>query len=603
MKFATFNLFQYVAPDYYWYEREARNTYTEAEWTQKQAWISQRFATMDADVIGFQEVFSATDLQQLCAASGYPYFATVDTPHTLPEDANVFTSSIVALASRFPLKNIRSVPMHPAVQTELFLPAAFQFSRLPVCAEVESPLLGEVTVYVMHLKSKRAASLDISYADEIPWEERGRDTLLRLSRANVASLLQRGAEATLIYHSVSTDLQHNQQRQIVVLGDLNDDQRSTPFEAITMQDKIYAIGGIEQAEWPEDFIPKLHDFRLNDSFRIAPTMRQSVRPFTHIHHGAGSCLDHILVSNSLNPQNGRAVAEVLDYQVWNQHLDNDGIPNRLQSDHGQVCITLIPTHDKANEPQIGSPIIYRDASQLAIRQDFIDLAGGVYQSSKHFRQWSSADKWDNFWSFFFDSAYGWVPSIYGTVPVDELYQKQRHSIEHIIPLDFLDRYLAYQHQPRHVRNGASVNPFNFAPSERGLNAKRSNFAFDFDGDKIVRPFNIDLQPEAFERTGFDKDNEWVIPSRNRGDVARALLYMLLVYGIDELYESHIGTLVHWAKIDMPSAWEIAYNNWVHGRLGIRNPLIDTPDKVLPLLNNKQLMHAMVVKEGKTQGQI
>ncbi len=598
MKFATFNLFQYVAPEFYWYQRAARNTYTETEWAQKQAWISQSLSTMAADVVGFQEVFSFGELQALCAAVGYPYFATVDIPSTLPDDEQVFMRSIVALASRFPLKNIRTVPMQAEVQTELFLPDGFQFSRLPVCAEVESPELGEVTVYVMHLKSKRAASLDMTYMDEISWEERGRDTLLRLSRANVASLLQRGAEATLIYHSVSADLKINRQRQIVVLGDLNDDQRSTPFEALTMQDKIYAIGGIEQEQWPEDLIPKLHDYRLSDSFRVAPTMRQSARPFTHIHHGAGSCLDHILVSNSLNPQNGRAVAEVLDYRVWNQHLDDDGIPNRLQSDHGQVCITLIPTHDPENQPQIGSPVIYRDAANLTTRQDFIDLAGGIYQSSKHFRQWSSADKWENFWSFFFDSAYGWVPSIYGSVPVDDLYQKQRHSIEHVIPLDFLDRYLAYKHQPRHVRNGATVNPFNFAPSERGLNAKRSNFAFDFEGDKIVRPFNLDLQPEAFERTGFDKDNEWVIPSRNRGDVARALLYMLLVYGIDELYERHIDTLVHWAKIDMPSAWELAYNHWVHSRLGVRNPLIDTPEKVLPLLNNKELMHAMVMREAK-----
>lgn len=598
MKFATFNLFQYVAPEFYWYQRAARNTYTETEWAQKQAWISQSLSTMAADVVGFQEVFSFGELQALCAAVGYPYFATVDTPSTLPDDEQVFMRSIVALASRFPLKNIRTVSMQAEVQTELFLPDGFQFSRLPVCAKVESPELGEVTVYVMHLKSKRAASLDITYMDEISWEERGRDTLLRLSRANVASLLQRGAEATLIYHSVSADLKINRQRQIVVLGDLNDDQRSTPFEALTMQDKIYAIGGIEQEQWPEDLIPKLHDYRLSDSFRVAPTMRQSARPFTHIHHGAGSCLDHILVSNSLNPQNGRAVAEVLDYRVWNQHLDDDGIPNRLQSDHGQVCITLIPTHDPENQPQIGSPVIYRDAANLTTRQDFIDLAGGIYQSSKHFRQWSSADKWENFWSFFFDSAYGWVPSIYGSVPVDDLYQKQRHSIEHVIPLDFLDRYLAYKHQPRHVRNGATVNPFNFAPSERGLNAKRSNFAFDFEGDRIVRPFNLDLQPEAFERTGFDKDNEWVIPSRNRGDVARALLYMLLVYGIDELYERHIDTLVHWAKIDMPSAWELAYNHWVHSRLGVRNPLIDTPEKVLPLLNNKELMHAMVMREAK-----
>jgi hypothetical protein len=408
--------------------------------------------------------------------------------------------------------------------------------------------------------------------------------------------LQRGAESTLVYHSVSAELASDANKPIIVLGDLNDDPQSTTLAALTMQERVFSIGGIDSAFWPEGIGQYLHDYRLTDTFRLAPTMRQSVRPYTHLHRGTAICLDHILVSNALNSFNAHALAEVMDYKVLNAHLGEDGINNKLQSDHGIVAITLIPTHDQQHAPHIGQPIPYAShPNQLTTRQDFIDLAGGIYQSSKHYEQWTSQDKWDNFWSFFFDKAYGWIPTIYGSVPVSELYQKQRHSIEHIVPLDFLDRYLTLKQQPRQIRYGASTNPLNFAPSERGLNAKRSNFAFDFEGDRIVRPFNLDLNPDLFERTGFDADNEWVIPSRNRGDVARAILYMLLVYGIDELYQRHIDTLVHWAKVDSPSAWELAYNQWVYDRLGIRNPLIDTPDKCLPLLNNRHLMHAMLLK--------
>ncbi len=596
MRFATFNLFQFVAPGYYWYEREPRNTYSPAEWAQKLAWISQRLQEMDADVVGFQEVFSNAELQTLCAAAGYPHYATVDSSGTLPDASDVYVKSIVALASRHPLENIRTVDTHPDVRHELALADSFHFSRLPVCAEVQAPGIGAVTVYVAHLKSKRASALDFTYGANVAWEERSRDTLLRLSRANIASLLQRGAEATLLYHSISRDLTQQLQQPVVVLGDLNDDQHSTPLAALTMQDRIYSIGGVERQDWPEGVSASLHAYRLNDTFRIAPNMRQSARPFTHIHHGNGNCIDHILVSNALNPENPSAVAEVLDYRVWNGHLDEDGVHNRLQSDHGQVCIDLIPTHDPQNQPRPGKPLLSKESYKLATRQDFIDLAGGVFQSSKHYQQWSSNDKWEQFWAFFFDTAHGWVTSIYGSMPVSELYQKQNHSIEHIIPREFLDRYLALKHLPRHVRYGATVNPFNFAPSERGLNAKRSNFAFDFEGDKIVRPLNLELHTETFDHTGFDADHEWVIPSRNRGDIARALLYMLLVYGIDELYTRHIDTLVHWAKVDAPSSWEIAYNHWVHTRIGIRNPLIDTPDKALLLLNNRELMHSMAVKE-------
>ena len=262
--------------------------------------------------------------------------------------------------------------------------------------------------------------------------------------------------------------------------------------------------------------------------------------------------------------------------------------NKLQSDHGQVCIELLPAAAKAHIP---NPEIM-DQGDVLTRQDFVDLAGGVYQSHKHFRQWSSQDKWEQFWAFFFENDYGWVPSVYGLTPVDELRQKKRHSIEHIIPQVFLDDYLVHKRVPRHVRYGATVNPFNMAPSERGLNAKRSNFPFDMNGDQVVRPDNLVLQPENFSSTGLDDDNEWVIPSSNRGDIARALLYMLLTYEIDELYNRHVKTLVHWAKVDSPSAWEIAYNQWIYNRLGIRNPFIDQPEQARLLLNNKALIRSI-----------
>ncbi len=599
MKLATFNLYQFVAPGYYWYERHADSTYTPDEWVQKKGWVSLRLLEMDADVVGFQEVFSSAELEELCTQAGYPYYATVDTPGTHADDDQVYIKSVVALASRYPLEQIHTVGLHPAVKHELSLPDDFSFSRQPVCATLQAPDIGSITVYVIHLKSKRPVSADIRYPDQTEWRERSRDTLLRLSRGNVASLLQRGAEATLLYHSASDVLAVQPDHAVVVMGDLNDDQNSTPLAALTMQNRIYSIGGVEFEAWPEGAKLYLHDYRLSDSFRVAPSMRQSVRPFTHIHHGTGNSIDHILVSNRLNPRNPQALAEVVDYTVWNKHLDADGINNRVQSDHGQVCVELLPVGDLANLPSREGTIIRKDASKLASRQDFIDLAGGIYQSRKHFRQLSSSDKWQQFWSFFFDSEHGYVTSIYGMVPVSELYQKQRHSIEHLIPRDFLDRYLTRKRLPRHVRFGATVNPFNFAPSERGLNAKRSNFNFDLDGDEIVRPDDIKLHPESFAPdSGLDADSEWVIPSRNRGDIARSILYMLLVYGIDELYDRHIDTLVHWAKVDEPSPWEIAYNNWVETRLGIRNPLIDTPDKALLLLNNHELMHAMAVPEKK-----
>ncbi|WGZ92458.1 MAG: endonuclease [Candidatus Thiothrix putei] len=600
MKLATFNLYQFAAHGYYWHEHTEHNTFTPAEWEQKQHWISTRLHQMNADIVGFQEVFSIPELQQLCSAAGYPHFVHVDTSGVRDDDPLVYCKSVVALASRFPIVTVHPVDIANAVRDELPIPENFRFSRVPICVDVQVPDFGILTVYVSHLKSKRPTTLDMRYPDTLEWQHRVADTLQRLSRGTIASLLQRGLEATLLYHHIVRRLEQDATHPIAVLGDMNDSENSIPLAALTMQERIYTIGGLEAEHWPEGIASWLYTYRLADSFRLAPNMRQRVRPFTKIHRGTGCVLDYILVSNALNPKNTDAKAEVAHYEVWNQHLETDGTAERLQSDHGQVCVELLPCNappDYANSIHQRPAHSIKHVADILTRQDFVAYAGGVFQAREHFKQWDSTAKWKNFWSFFFDNEYGWVTSIYGTVPINELYQKQHHSIEHIIPRDFLDRYLTYKNAPRHVRNGASTNPFNFAPSERGLNAKRSNFNFDLDGDKIVRPYNLTLHPDSFSAaTGFDADHEWVIPSSNRGDIARALLYMLLVYEIDELYNRHIATLVHWAKVDSPSAWELAYNNWVHSRLGIRNPFIDTPENALQLLNNRDLLASIEYRQ-------
>jgi endonuclease I len=55
-------------------------------------------------------------------------------------------------------------------------------------------------------------------------------------------------------------------------------------------------------------------------------------------------------------------------------------------------------------------------------------------------------------------------------------------------------------------------------------------------------------------------------------------------------------LVHWAKVDTPSAWELAYNNWVYARQGIRNPFIDTPENALQLLDNRDLLASIEYRQ-------
>ena len=600
MKLATINLYQFAQEGLYWYEREDRNTYQSREWKKKKNWVSDRLKEMGADIVGFQEVFSPHSLENLVNQLGYPYFVTVDTPTALDNDKDVLTGPVVALASRFPITSVSTIGHDADASAVLPIEDDFKFSRLPVRAIVDTPELGDVVVYVVHLKSKRSVmDKEITYPDSTPWEARYKDTLLRRARGDALSMIQRGLEATLLYH----DAMHQAEscNKIVVMGDLNDDEYSSPLDILTQRQKAYDIGGVDYNDWPDESKRALHDCRLFDSFTLASNARSKARPYTHLHQGNPNVLDHILVSNALSPRNSDAVGEVCHYEVFNHHIRGDDIANKLQSDHGLVCIEIIPcaAPDKPTELKKTTHTkpkriwTKRGAAVECERLAFIEMAGGVYQSRQSYRQLKSQDKWKRFWSFFFDENFGWVKSVYGSIPVDTLVQKKRHTIEHIVPRSFLQEYLIRKRIPRNVRFGAETNPFNWVPADRKLNSSRSSFQFDFQDDKVVRPEQIHLNPDAYASTGTDADEEWVVPQRSRGDIARAILYMLLTYEIDELYLEHIETLVHWAKADMPSKWEIAYNEWVFQNHGIRNPFIDTPADSMKWLNDSELMSGLL----------
>lgn len=591
MRLATFNLYQYLEPPFYWYERKPANTYSVQGWQNKKAWIRAQIGALDADVIGFQEVFSGEDLQALMTELGYPHFVLGEAMEVPAADVDdqVMSYPRLAIASRYPIRDLTGVPAHHHAVSAMNLKPDFAFSRSPVAVTVEDPLIGPVRVLTTHLKSKRPLIDDVAYPETLPWEERALDAMTRTSRGMIASLLQRGAEAAMLYDYFAREAAREPDLPFIVLGDLNDDDRSIVINALTMAGGVYEIGEHSRNEWPSAIRGYLYDLQLYDGFGLSAAHRSELRPYTHVYRGHQDTLDYILLSNHFNEQNPDARYRVTDFAVLNAHLNSDGTGDRYQSDHGQVVVEVLP------EASVLVDTGEDDASEYGMtRQAFVDLAGGIHQSSEQYSDWSGRDKYQAFWSFFFDEDFGWVKSTYGQVPVSELYQKQRYSIEHIIPQSFLKQYLASRGRPNAVRYGATVNPLNFVAAERQVNSTRSSFPFDMDGDTVERPFRLDLNPDAYGTTGLDHENEWVIPMITRGDIARSILYMVLTYEIDELYNRHVETLVHWAKVDPATPWEMAYNAWVQARLGIHNPLIDTPENALRLLENETLMRSAVL---------
>ncbi len=241
------------------------------------------------------------------------------------------------------------------------------------------------------------------------------------------------------------------------------------------------------------------------------------------------------------------------------------------------------------------------------REEFIEISGGVFTHHSYYRAWGGKEKRANFWAFYDGIVYDEegnkkaldeeILSIYAGIRVDELLRKQKYSIEHIIPKSFLRSYLTTNGAESFIKRGATTNPFNFAPAHRSLNTTRSSFPFDFDGDKIVRDFRISLEPN-YTDYGMDFEMEWVVPTKTRGDIARAILYMSLVYNIREYYGGHLKALITWAKQDVPTFWEKKYNEWVKAKHGINNPFIHLEgDNNLPyssLLDDSELLNSLLL---------
>lgn len=206
------------------------------------------------------------------------------------------------------------------------------------------------------------------------------------------------------------------------------------------------------------------------------------------------------------------------------------------------------------------------------RQTFINSAGGCYKQKKGWSWLGSRDKRLRFWLFFtrFHPQSG---TVYGDFPIRQIIHSKAYSIEHVIPCSILKAHLNGQ-----TCNGASINPTNLMPAHQKLNLARGNSDFDFDGNPVIKVLLVFHKRQNRRQVyGLDSEQEWVLPTRSKGDVARSLLYMFLTYPLSQLYRKHHGTLIRWAQQDRSSRVEREYNAWVSKQWRIENPLIENPD--------------------------
>jgi predicted extracellular nuclease len=306
IRFATFNVFNLAPAGAKLYDNLL--PCTEDEFEAKIDWTARQIDLLDADVIGFQEIFSQAALKlALSRTRNYrdAFHVGFD-----PDPAAERLTPSVALVSRLPLAE-------PGVAHALFpsgvaMPPgsrdADRFARPVLHAQVVVAPDVTVDVVVLHLKSKRP---DYRTGDT------GEDPQL-YALACLRSLIRRGTEAVALRVLLS-NLGRDNQRPRVVLGDFND-----VADAVT-------TGIVLGAGAP------LGD-RLFDAYQLQ-RRQDHLRHvgFSSLHDGHYTTIDHILVSEHFNAALPNAIGEVVDVVYLNDHLVLE-LPQA--SDHGQVLARI-----------------------------------------------------------------------------------------------------------------------------------------------------------------------------------------------------------------------------------------------------------------------
>ncbi|MGF1777245.1 endonuclease/exonuclease/phosphatase family protein [Vibrio nomapromontoriensis] len=316
IKLATFNLCNFAAPPFAFYEMD--NIYTSQQWTQKTNWLEKTLRLLDADIIAFQEVFSAEALRMHLDRLGYRYFYLNQECHV--EAEYIYSEPSLAFASRLPLTQQANLP---------FLTSTYgEFSRPPL--HVTLNLGGErnIDLYNVHLKSQRPASDILD-----PTLESTVEQWLNELHASNASTQLRQVEVLSLHNAIVTRKKatHN---PVVLLGDFNNNLEAIEFSPLRSNHLR------RQPSSASSLLP----FTLLDSWALFQQRQVSpntASPVTHYYGAQGNRLDHILLSPEFDISYAHPLFELQNYQLIDKHIIDPrfGIDD-VSSDHAIVSITV-----------------------------------------------------------------------------------------------------------------------------------------------------------------------------------------------------------------------------------------------------------------------
>ena len=328
IRIGTFNLYQFVEPPFSWYLK--KDKFTIEQWEEKTTWIKQQILDMNCDIIGFQEVFSKKALKTLLEELGFKYFKTIDSAKKDKKNENVYTSTIVALASKYPIKNLKKVEIDFSSLKKHYYEGFFKFAREPIKATIILPNDKELNTYVCHLKSNRDNEFEYIFTKDTTLKEKNEKVTKALKENYSISLKQRLCEASSLFNDIKRT-----NKPSVLMTDLNDKEFSLTIDALTNR------------KYHENKLSK-DDFLLLDAYyhikkelyNPHPEFKGIKRVPTSYFAGKGNVLDYVFVSNHFDKKRKDNIGKISSYEVFNKHLEKNQNGSLLQSDHAQVVCEI-----------------------------------------------------------------------------------------------------------------------------------------------------------------------------------------------------------------------------------------------------------------------
>ncbi len=345
LSFATMNLLNLQVPGGLTYSNHPPfedDAEGRAAYERKIDWTAQQVVRLDAEVIGFQELWAREALETVFKRAGLD-----DSYDLVARDAPGRGRPQVALAVR---KNRRGESqLQPGADWIARFPPDFRFDKLRetdgaeeeititinefsrpilravVKSEGSRPTPPEVSIFVAHLKSKGPAR--VSFAHPRPDVLASHPQIAKSALAHIRRVMEAGALRAMLdgVMKAEDDLALS---PVVVIGDLNDDTLSVTNELISDQ-PTYRVIEKSRAGLTSD--KGLYSVERLQQYRSSRHVY-----YTHIYKHKRESLDHILVSEEFYDHSRKRLWSFREMEVYNDHLNREEFEDLGASDHGLV---------------------------------------------------------------------------------------------------------------------------------------------------------------------------------------------------------------------------------------------------------------------------